>query len=399
MNFRVLVVILCWLLGVTTVPPGAKAQTEPNTLSTEELAEGWVLLFDGQTTFGWKAANKANWSVQDGAIRVNQGEKGLLYTTTTFADYELKLEFQAASGTNSGVFLRTLPKIDDATTQCYELNIAPPENPFPTGSLVGRIKYAKAGERDRWRRFHVSARGGNITVKLDGKQIVDYTDAQALSSGHIGLQLNSGAVAFRNIKLKPLGLRPVFNGRDLTGWKTDQAQKSVFSVTKEGYLNVKNGRGQLESQGQYADFVLQLEIFSNGKHLNSGIFFRNIPGSFTQGYESQIHNGYQEGDRTKPMDFGTGGIYRRQPARRVVADDFTWFTKTLMVHGNHVAVWVDGYQVTDWFDRRPPNENPRRGLRTQPGTLAIQGHDPTTDLSFRKLNIAKIPPRTTKDPK
>ena len=58
-----------------------------------------------------------------------------------------------------------------------------------------------------------------------------------------------------------------------------------------------------------------------------------------------------------------------------------------------MATWVNGYQVSDWTDTRPPHENPRNGLRLAAGTITIQGHDPTTDLSFRKLRIAEIPPR------
>jgi hypothetical protein len=138
---------------------------------------------------------------------------------------------------------------------------------------------------------------------------------------------------------------------------------------------------------------LQLECFSNGKHLNSGVFFRCIPGEFNNGYECQIRNEYKDGDRDQPVDFGTGGIYRRQPARRVTADDFKWFPMTLVVSGNHMAAWVNGIQVSDWTDTRKPHENPRNGLRTQPGTLQIQGHDPTTDLSFRKLQIVEMPKR------
>jgi len=111
------------------------------------------------------------------------------------------------------------------------------------------------------------------------------------------------------------------------------------------------------------------------------------------GYESQIHNGFKNGDRTQPVDCGTGGIFRRQDARRVVADDMQWFHETLIVDGPHVSAWVDGYQVTDWTDTRAPNANPRRGLRVEPGTLMIQGHDPTTDISFRNLHVAELPQR------
>jgi hypothetical protein len=113
----------------------------------------------------------------------------------------------------------------------------------------------------------------------------------------------------------------------------------------------------------------------------------------TNGYESQIHNGYKNGDRTKPVDHGTGAIFRRIQARRVVANDNEWFSKTIVADGPHIAVWVNGYQVTDWTDTRKPNDNPREGLRTEKGTLQIQGHDPTTDILFRDFRAAELRPR------
>jgi hypothetical protein len=51
--------------------------------------------------------------------------------------------------------------------------------------------------------------------------------------------------------------------------------------------------------------------------------------------------------------------------------------------------------VTDWTDNRAANENPREGLRTEPGTFIIQGHDPTTDISFRHLRAAELPKRSS----
>jgi hypothetical protein len=123
------------------------------------------------------------------------------------------------------------------------------------------------------------------------------------------------------------------------------------------------------------------------------VFFRCIPGETMNGYEMQIQNGYKDGDRSQPVDGGTGGIYRRQPARKVLADDFVWFPMTLVATGAHMACWVNGVQVSDWTDDRPEHDNPRNGLRTAPGTLMIQGHDPTTDLSFRKLQAAEMPAR------
>ena len=381
---------LALFLTFAFLAPTARAD-EPNCLSLDELAEGWISLFDGETLFGWQPATEANWTVADGAIVVDSGEKGLLNTTSEFADYVLKVDFRAAAGTNSGVFLRTPTVPTDPKSDCYELNIADESaSPFPTGSFVGRQRAEGLHPNGAWQSFEVTCQGAECTVRLDGQTVLSYVDPAPLGRGRIGLQFNSGRVEFRNVKLRPLSLESIFNGKDLTGWTVYPDRQSEFSVTPQGELNVRNGPGSLESEGQYADFTLQLEVFSNGERLNSGVFFRAIPGGFNKGYECQIQNGYADGDRAKPVDCGTGGFYRRQNARRVVSDDFTWFQITLVVSGDHMAAWVNGYPVSDWTDPRAPHENPREGLRREAGALAIQGHDPTTDLSFRGLRIAEM---------
>jgi hypothetical protein len=386
--------LLAALLGLTSCAEAqnAPATAEPNKLTPAELADGWILLFDGESLYGWEPAPQANWKAADGMISVSEGEKGLLCTTSEFSDYVFKCDFKAPAATNSGIFLRTPVKPTDPAKDCYELNIAAPEvSPFSNGGFVGRQKATKYVEAaSQWRSYEVTLEGAHAVVKIDGETVLDYTDPAPLKRGRIGLQLNSGPVEFRNIKLKPLALKSIFNGKDLTGWHGHPDSKSVFTVSDIGAINVKNGRGQLESDAQFGDFVAQWECFSNGKHLNSGIFFRSIPGELTNGYECQIQNGYENGDRTKPIDCGTGGFYRRQDARKVMADDFTWFYQTLIVSGPHMACWVNGVQVSDWTDVRKPHVNPRNGLRLEPGTLIIQGHDPTTDLSFRNLRAGEM---------
>jgi len=362
----------------------------PRPLADVELAQGWVSLFDGETLFGWTSANEANWRVADGAIVVDQGEPGLLCTTTQFSDYVFHVEFRSAPGTNSGVFLHTPPNPKDPAVDCYELNIADSDNPFPTCSLVKRAKTPGNFDSSDWQTYDVTVMGDNVIVNLDGAQVLDYTDPKPLHRGHIGLQLNQGKVEFRNIKLKPLNTKSLFNGKDLAGWKTYPEMPSKFTVTDEGWLNVKDGRGQLETEGSYGDFVLQLECITHAEQLNSGFFFRCIPGGPMNGYESQIHNGFREEDRRKPVDCGTGGIFRRIDARLVAANDLQWFYKTVVADGAHIATWVNGYQVVDWIDDRTPDENPRKGLRLEPGTIMIQGHDPTTDISFRNIQIAEL---------
>ena len=363
-----------------------------NKLSTEQIRAGWISLFDGETLFGWQATSDVDWQVVDGEIRATKGPLGLLATTTQFADYVLHVEYKAGAKSNSGIFLHSSLNPTDPAKDCYELNIAPKTHTYPTASFVGRQKISSVDPApDEWHSLDVTAEGNRLRVSLDGEFVVEYVDPNPLLRGHIALQLNQGPIAFRNIRLKPLGAKPIFNGRDLEGWNTDLAEKSHFGVSSAGELRILNGKGQIESNGRYGNFILQLECFVDGDSLNSGIFFRCIPGDMMMGYESQIHNGMKDDDPTQPADYGTGGIFRRQNARRIVARDHEWFAKTLIADGPHIAVWVNGYQVSDWTDERKPHENPRKGLRLEPGTLAIQGHDPTTDLRFRNLRIVDLP--------
>ncbi|MDX1964416.1 MAG: DUF1080 domain-containing protein [Pirellulales bacterium] len=400
--------LLFWLNGAIARQQPAGLQ---NQLSPAEIQAGWILLFDGESAgpdqplpYGWYASGDAKWEVVAGEIRSSGAQPGFLVTTTDYGDFQLSAEFRAAETTNSGIFLRTVAKPTSPAVDCYELNIAAPEvSPFPTGSLVQRQKsdlsHSPHGPAtdDQWHRFEVTFDKGRCTVKLDGQQVLDYTDPRPLGRGAIALQANTGPIAFRNLKLFPLGTEPIFNGRDLTGWTLFPGKASEYSVTSMGELQVKNGPGMLESTGKYGDFVLQWQVQTNGDQLNSGVFFRQIPGEFTQGYECQIQNGYKNGDRTQPVDCGTGGFYRRQNARLVNSNDREWTAVTLVAHGPHMAAWVNGRQVSDWTDTRKPDDNPRKGLRTAAGTFSLQGHDPTTDILFRELKVAEMLPRQAVD--
>ena len=186
----------------------AQAQTKG---TDDQTSDGWIALFDGKSLSGWNPASKADWQVKDGAIFVSSGEKGLLCTAAKYDNYVLKADFRAAKDTNSGFFLRTAATLgmDDIKTKCYELNIAPPENPFPTGSYVARQKAKAVPEKaDEWQSFEITLDGAKSTVKLNGETVLEYTDPAPSGPGFIGLQLNTGAVEFKNIKLKPLGKAP-----------------------------------------------------------------------------------------------------------------------------------------------------------------------------------------------
>ena len=346
----------------------ADDKPRPTLLSQKEAAEGWLQLFDGETTFGWKVEGEA--AVKDGVLHLRgaNGKAAVATLATRFGAYDAVIEAEGAGfltyvydGGESGVGLTDQPCV---------LTIA------------SRLR----------------AKGDGISSNLEvGPDGVARSKIDVKLSKRASLRISTqpgGTVKLKAAKLKPGGLEPLFNGKDLAGWKVfDDPKRAAtkFEVTPAGDLSAKNGPGDLQTERQFDDFVLQLECKTNGKWLNSGVFFRCVPNQYQNGYEMQIQNAYTGEDRTKPIDFGTGAIYRRVPARRVVSNDNEWFTMTLAADEKHFATWVNGYQTVDWTDDRPANDNPRQGYRAAKGHLSIQGHDPTTDLLFRNIRIAELP--------
>lgn len=337
-----------FMLGLAFVGSVFAAKTDVNPvagmLTTAQMEEGWIALFDGQTDFGWRVEGDAK--VVDGKLVLGGEKTTTAETTTCFGGYELKLD---ASGAENAELV-----------------------------LSGKAKPI----------------GGSDTVstKVEG----------AAKPMPVIIKVPAGkTLQVSKILLKPLGTKPIFNGKDLTGWKPVEGKQSVFTV-QDGAINIKNGGGELQSEWTGDDFVFQITVISNGKNLNSGIFFRALPGQFWQGYEAQVRNewdGYSKDekrnaapeDRSKPVDIGTGGLYNRQPTRRVVSSDGEWLTMTLVAQGKHMATWVNGYQCTDYNDEQADAPSARKGRYLGKGCFGLQGHDPTTDLSFKNVRVAELP--------
>jgi hypothetical protein len=382
------------LLWLALAPGYAANRRSLNTLTPQEIADGWLLLFDGETTFGWKTDGEVKAS--GGNLVLGNTKESWAELTTKFLDYDLSFECrQEGSGSVIVGWDYAVPKL--------------------------KILHQRLGVAGGWGSFVVKVRGstGSDEIKHTRDTGVSLTigpgpgkrTPSGVSHPVIGVDAG-GKLSIRNVKLRPLGLTSIFNGKNLAGWKEYPGKKSKFTVNERGELNVKNGPGDLQTEKAWGDFVLQLECISNGKHLNSGVFFRCRPGEYQNGYEAQIRNQFTKEPRQAylvedydrkthklvgkqkvmscAVDYGTGAIYRRQPARKEAARDHEWFSMTVVADGNHFATWVNGYQEVDWTDRRPSSDNARTGFRAEAGPISLQGHDPTTDLSFRNFRIGAL---------
>ena len=329
-------------------------------------------------------------------IKVDRGEKSFLCTNLKLADYELSVDFRGDAKTNSGVFLRTILEPQDVTMDCIELNIAPPENPFPTASLVQRKKVEPAdlGSFDptKWHTFLIRLEGEQVKVSLDGKPVLEYTDDSGLGKGHISLQHNEGLVEFKNVRLRPL------DGKSLkvdSSWEDDWASTAKEGVefkveSTDAGLRLNGGLGQVQSKADFGDFILQASYQIAKPEVNSGIFFRCVRDAMLDGYECQVNHAIKDNDPLQPADAGAGGIFRRAPARVVVGDGSKPTYITLLAQGPQFATWVNGIQVVEFEDTRPADANPRKGLRLEPGPIALQGHDATTQAIFKSIRVTEI---------
>jgi Tfp pilus assembly protein PilF len=171
------------------------------------------------------------------------------------------------------------------------------------------------------------------------------------------------------------GFRPLFNGRDLTGWKVFPGEPNNWRV-EQGRLV---GGGRLSylftERGDYQDFHFRVEArISNGG--NSGQFFRaEFAPRVSKGYEAQIGSTCDDPQRT-------GSLYNLVPVREMLVPPNAWFTQEVIARGNHIVIKVDGKTTADYRDPRSTYTR---------GHLALQQHHEGSVVEFRKIEVKELP--------
>ena len=170
-----------------------------------QTGTGWVTLFNGKDLNNFNQVGTANWQIVDGAATASMGT-GYLVTKESYTDFEIKVEFFAGPGGNSGVYMRCLDgsKITDKT--CYEANVYD-KRPDQSGRTGGIPNYAKpiaiVDAEGKWNTYEITMRGDHIVVKLNGTTTVDTKDS-TLKSGPIALQYQTGDIRVRNVQSRKL---------------------------------------------------------------------------------------------------------------------------------------------------------------------------------------------------
>lgn len=184
------------------------ANEPPLTTNEDSLLEEptWSVLFKGHDLTSFNTVGGGNWQIMDDYVAADSGEPGWLVTKAAYTNFEISVEFQASSDTNSGVFIRCADPDDISAMACYEINIFDNnENANNrTGAIVNVAPPAESVQAgDAWNTLDITAVGPHLTVKFNGTVTADVED-QTHASGHIGLQYNAGPIKFRNVRWRPL---------------------------------------------------------------------------------------------------------------------------------------------------------------------------------------------------
>ena len=215
---------------------GRAVQASHNTLTAEERAQGWRLLFDGETLSGWRGFRKETapegWRAVDGAVtRVGPG--GDLITVDQFADFELALEWKIAPGGNSGIMFRVVEDEQQTYFSGPEMQVLDDSAHADGGSRLtaAGANYALHPAPEgvvkppgAWNAVRLVVEGAHVQHWLNGVKVVDYElwtpEWEALvkdskfvewpaygraKRGHVALQDHGDWVAYRNIKVRTLG--------------------------------------------------------------------------------------------------------------------------------------------------------------------------------------------------
>ncbi|GLQ93600.1 3-keto-disaccharide hydrolase [Dyella acidisoli] len=222
-----------------------------NTLTAQEKAQGWQLLFDGSSLSGWhsylaKAPGK-DWKVSDGAILLQkqrsdpQADFQDLVTDAEFGNFDLKLSWKMSPCADSGVmfYVHESPKYQNTYETGPEMQIADLACTKPDS----RVLYERSGdlfdlissdvewvnEAGQWNDFEIIADHGHVQFFQNGHKVIDtqlwnedwkrlvartkfkaWPDFATFREGHISLQATEDKgvtpirLWFRDIKIRKL---------------------------------------------------------------------------------------------------------------------------------------------------------------------------------------------------
>lgn len=186
--------------------------------------------------------------------------------------------------------------------------------------------------------------------------------------------------------------KPLFNGKDLTGWTAVDGPMSSWKV-EDGLLYCSGGGGGwLSTTDEYANFELELE-FRVPEGGNSGVFLRapHQGNPAFAGMEVQVlDDRAPEYAKLEKYQY-CGSLYGiAAPKLRVSKPAGDWQTMNIVCNGRNVCVKLNGTPIVDAdLDAHPNKVATNPGIKRTAGFVGLQNHG--TRLDYRNIKIKTLP--------
>ncbi len=191
--------------------------------SAADDEDGFVSLFDGKSLNGWQVAeeNPQSWKVVDGNLVCEGPRCHLFYDgdLAPFKDFHFKAEVMTTPGSNAGIYFHTKYQATGWPEKGFECQVnVSHKDPKKTSSLYAVVNVDDPGVKDNeWYTQEIIVKGKQVVLKVNGKTLVDYTEAddqkpaspqfeRLLGKGTFALQAHDpeSKVYFRNLRVKKL---------------------------------------------------------------------------------------------------------------------------------------------------------------------------------------------------
>jgi hypothetical protein len=178
------------------------------------------------------------------------------------------------------------------------------------------------------------------------------------------------------------GFRPLFNGKDTTGWKLRNPNGHNSWTVEDGVLKNTVNKGEhgtdLVTQDKFWNFTVRYD-FMVPDNSNSGFYLRGR-------HEIQILGDYKSGT---PSRGGNGAIYNfKAPDTFASKPGNEWQTAEATIIGNKISVTLNGVKIHDNVECNKATGSEIDNKVTEPGPIFLQGDHGT--VSFRNIRIKEI---------
>ena len=196
----------------------------------------------------------------------------------------------------------------------------------------------------------------------------------------VALILGLTTVELAGEKRSEDGWIPLFNGKDLSGWKISDTDQAKWKV-EDGHIVANGPRAHLFTEREFKNFEFKAELKTTPGS-NSGIYFHTKfqeSGWPEIGYESQVNVTHRD-----PVK--TGSLYGVVKLYETPAKDNEWWEQHIIVKGQNIVVKINGKTVIDYTEP----DGVKGGRRLSKGSFALQAHDPKSVVLYRNIRVKPL---------